>query len=193
MQQPTVSFTDFDTANGKVHSSVGADTYVDISAPTLSASDLLAESNKTSIDTQGLSTEQIYQDFYNYTLENLIVNNQIMVVLGSSTANGLIIDAYGKRVGYVNGILINEIPGASYQIADTSQVEVYLLPADGTYMVKSLGASNDFFTLHTLVPKGSNTVQVTSYEDIPTTASSVAIISVSQDNTDFELQSDLNG
>jgi hypothetical protein len=166
--------------------------YVDISVPE-SVSSAPQGSDAPSIVKQNLDTRQIYQDLYDYTLQKLIADDQIMIVLGSSTANGLITDTTGKRIGYVGGTLVNEIPGASYDVADTSQVEVYLLPADDTYTVNGLGASDDTFDLHTLVPKSDNAVEVTIYEEVQTTASSVATINVSRNNTDFELQNDLDG
>jgi len=121
------------------------------------------------------------------------VQNKIQV---GQTGGGdmLIIDPQGQRTGTLNGVEINEIPGAvlypSTQDAGVSALPLYELPAGIAYTIRIAGnadsatqPSNVF-----LFQKG----QVVSVEDITVPTESTAQISLSADGTQITQQASTN-
>jgi len=209
--QPCIVFQDFDTATGSVLSGqnywwgykVWANQgwgFVDISIPdSFSISGLVA----ADVASQTQSDQEAIQAIANSAIQDLVSDDQIMIVLASDVADGLITDSQGRRIGWVSGNLINEIPGASYEITGTMQLEAFYLPAAETYTVQSFGTGSsgsgisalaqEMFDLSTYVPNESGALDVASYEEVATTDTTIATLAVARGNTDLTLRIDTNG
>lgn len=94
--------------------------------------------------------------------------NQIMAVL-RCPADALFTDDQGRRVGTVDGQIINEIPGA--EVLSQGEVEIYQLPAKGRYALGITATADGTASLDVIVPEDGSAA-LTSFQDISVTAGS---------------------
>ena len=66
---------------------------------------------------------------------------QPIIISISGTENSLVIDSQGRRIGYIDGVFVNEIPEATSHIpmTDSAYIRSYSLPNTETYSVRSDG------------------------------------------------------
>lgn len=79
-------------------------------------------------------------------------------------ADLLFIDAAGRKVGTLNGMVINEIPGA--EVLSSGEVEMYVLPVNSTYHLEIKGTGSGEVDLDIIKPNGE-AVDLVSFQKVP--------------------------
>jgi hypothetical protein len=89
----------------------------------------------------------------------------LMTFRTHSPVTSLITDEHGRRIGYVKGILVNEIPGAEME----QQLDSYLfyLPSNLDYSIEMTGTDTGKLGLDFIIPISDSQVKIITYEDIP--------------------------
>lgn len=100
--------------------------------------------------------------------------------------NFLLKDELGRRVGYSDGVVVNEIPGA--ELSDYETGLYVTLPAGATYTLTTIGAGAANNTLSLAVPTGANQVQETIYEDFAIPQGVTATTTFSKDTEDWRIE-----
>ncbi len=151
------------------------------------------------------SAEVVVERFYNWVLSQIQKIGSIRVVFGPNTngalsavgdgnsvtaSTGLVIsplitDQSGRRIGYVNGIFVNEIPGAS--LTSIGDHKILDLPGDLQYVVSATGTDSGSMALTFLIPENAEVVRNVGYFDIPISAGSLASVQLSKANSDWTL------
>jgi hypothetical protein len=136
--------------------------------------------------------QQVYEALAAGTAASLVARDELMIILGSNTGQAIIHDGRLRRLGYVNGVLVNEIPGAVHDVAPAGQIEVYRLPGTSVYNIGVLGTADDSFDLYVVVPQ-SRGVTVAAYENVGLTATSLASTRAATGSVPDWLYIDVNG
>ncbi len=79
-------------------------------------------------------------------------------------ADALFTDSSGRRVGTVDGRVINEIPGA--EVMSSGEVEIYLLPMDLAYGLEITGTGSGLVDLDVIAPVGEASAKVVSFTNV---------------------------
>jgi hypothetical protein len=111
-------------------------------------------------------------------------------------AKMLLTDEYGRRVGFVNGILfVNEIPEAQVTFLDGDNgdtLSFYDVPKDLNYTVNYFGSDSGQMDAEILKPTSEQTAITLSYVGVTVTPDMIATLAV--DTTyDYTLRIDLDG
>jgi len=116
----------------------------------------------------------------------------IDIIFPHSPINILIADSSGRKLGYVNGKIINEIPGASYsQLSDTDVV--YYMPSGISYSVTTTGTESGTFGLDILTGVENNGMKkFVTYENVPTVKNAHSEVTVSPTSS-YTLNVDTDG
>jgi len=122
----------------------------------------------------------------------LILFRGVDIVFPHSPINILIADSNGRKLGYVNGKIINEIPGASYsQLSDTDVV--YYVPSGISYTITTTGTESGTFGLDVLTGVENNRMKrFVTYENVPTVKNAHSEVSVSPTSS-YTLNVDTDG
>jgi hypothetical protein len=88
-----------------------------------------------------------------------------MLLWGHSPVKFLVTDENGRRIGYLDGTFVNEIPGAAMEEVYGSQL--FFLPITLTYSVEMTGTETGMLGLDFVVPVGESQAKVATWEDIP--------------------------
>jgi hypothetical protein len=99
-----------------------------------------------------------------YELIKQMKNKDQIMVGASCPADALFTDPQGRRTGTLNGVVINEIPGA--EALSEGEVEIYLLPADGKYSISVVGTGSGEMGLDIIRPDGENSASLVSFQKI---------------------------
>jgi hypothetical protein len=147
----------------------------------------------------------IAKQFYDWTLNQILNGGLIRMAVGPSTSSGagspvsgyntvlqtssvadpLITDQYGRRLGYINGIFVNEIPGAV--MTTLGDQKILDLPNNLLYVVSITGTGAGHLAMTFLIPESSNVMREVGYFDISASAGSVASVQLKKGNTDWTL------
>ena len=130
---------------------------------------------------------------YDAQVNHLSVRKQMAFVVTSSAADALVTDSQGRRVGFVNGQIVNEIPGATHGVSGPGEIETYFVPANDVYEVSIDGKAVDRFDLYVLRPKTLGVVDVVYFDDVATTANSEAAVTAPTGTGPLTLANDING
>lgn len=79
-------------------------------------------------------------------------------------ADALFTDPAGRRVGTVEGRVVNEIPGA--EVLSSGEVEIYLLPMDLEYSLEISGTGTGMVNLDVISPEGDSSAKVISFTNV---------------------------
>ncbi|HPE63297.1 MAG TPA: hypothetical protein PLQ49_04220, partial [Methanothrix sp.] len=79
-------------------------------------------------------------------------------------ADALFTDSSGRRVGTIDGRVVNEIPGA--EVMSSGEVEIYLLPADLAYSLEITGTGAGLLDLDVIAPVGEASAKVVSFTNV---------------------------
>ncbi|MBU1488130.1 PKD domain-containing protein, partial [bacterium] len=114
-----------------------------------------------------------------------------VVALFDCPVDVLIIDQEGRKLGYVNSQVINEVPGAEVEIID--DIKLFYAPAEFTYSVQIIGTDTGDFSANLAVVKSDSFVEIISYEDVPTDVGAKATISINPTAPDYTMSLDNDG
>lgn len=89
-----------------------------------------------------------------------------------SCAVPLLIDEFGRRIGYVDGTFINEISDTKMKVVLDSYL--FSLPMDLTYSAQITGTDTGMLGLDFVMPISESRAKVVTYKDIPITSGSKA-------------------
>ncbi|MEM2130180.1 MAG: hypothetical protein QXZ70_06245 [Candidatus Bathyarchaeia archaeon] len=151
------------------------------------------------------AAEVIVERFYKWVLSQVLHTGLIRVSVGPSTndmlvahtdKNGvvaqdtlvvdpLITDQYGRRIGYVGGNFVNEIPGAT--LTTVGNYRILDLPSNLQYVVNTVGTGSGNIALSFLIPETTNLVRDVEYFDIPVSIGSTTNVQLKKGNTDWTL------
>jgi hypothetical protein len=95
----------------------------------------------------------------------------------------LLIDEYGRRIGYVGTTFVNEIPGA--EMVEELDSHVLYLPSNLTYSVELTGNDTGTLGLDLEIPTGNETLRVVKWEGIPVTLGSVSTMTLNATGTNY--------
>jgi len=112
----------------------------------------------------------------------------LMLLRIRSPVAPLLTDQNGRRIGYVNGIFINEIPGAAMEQQLDS--ELFYLPSDLTYLVGTTGIEKGTLGLDFIVPTAESRIRVVIWEDIPVDVGSRATTTLSAVDIRYQVVTD---
>jgi hypothetical protein len=79
-------------------------------------------------------------------------------------ADALFTDPSGRRVGTVDGRVVNEIPGA--EVMSSGEVEIYILPADIEYSLEITGTGSGLVDFDVISPEGEASAKVVSFTNV---------------------------
>jgi len=116
--------------------------------------------------------------------EYLEVYGKILVTL-DCPANMTITDQFGRELGYIEGIFVNEIPEA--EIETGIGVQVCFLPSDLIYNITIMGTGSGKFNCSIMT--ADHTV---TYKDVPVTSETVCTLKFPE-KKDLTMKMDLNG
>ncbi len=110
-----------------------------------------------------------------------------------------VFDSHGRRTGMVanttpgSDFLLKdeEIPGSYYE--EFGEGKYIGLPADGDYTIKLDGYDTGTFTFEVALVDGESVEEVTTYADIPVTSSTLAELSIHDEDISSSLALDTNG
>jgi len=126
----------------------------------------------------------LLERLFRWIIEN-IIRRGIFQVFVDSPVSPLITDQYGRRIGYVDGSFVNEIPGAS--MSALSEIKTFDLPWDLSYTVRTLGTQTGTMDLNFLVPTSENTAQLVLYDNVPVSLGSSSQTQLYKTNTDWTM------
>jgi hypothetical protein len=107
------------------------------------------------------------------------------------TEDTLITDEYGRKIGYLDGAPINEIPDGVIEIFGNFQT--YQIPLSLNYDIQIKGKEQGVFELHLTKPNPDDTMLNLIYEDVPTENNSEASLTIGSSITDFTMHLDQDG
>ncbi len=151
------------------------------------------------------AAEVVVERFYRWVLSQILQTGLIRVSVGPSTesllatrVNGnnvmaqtglvvdlLVTDQYGRRIGYVNGNFVNEIPGAT--LTTVGNHRLLDVPSDLQYVVSTTGTSSGSIALSFLIPESTEIVRDVEYFDVPVSPGSAASVQLKRDNANWTL------
>lgn len=131
----------------------------------------------------------IIRDLWTDFIQSLKANGQTLFFIGSP-AYMTATDNLGRRVGLVDGNVINEIPGAS--IEKFGDAHALYVPNDLSYKIETIGNDTGTMTLDIIDTVTEETRQI-SYENVPVVTGSKTIIHFTPDSPDFTMSVDNNG
>jgi hypothetical protein len=79
-------------------------------------------------------------------------------------ADALFTDSSGRRVGTIDGRVVNEIPRA--EVMSSGEVEIYLLPADLEYSLEISGTGTGLVDFDVISPEGESSAKVVSFTNV---------------------------
>jgi hypothetical protein len=142
---------------------------------------------------RSLIQENFMQGFFSWGGTETLINSENEVdftsgstVTGEVLSNFLISDEKGNALGFIDGQLINTIPGAIIEIMDSSLY--WLLPANGTYSMETTGIGTTDVVLSLAIPQSASLVQSTIYEGFSVPQGSTATTEFSQNTTDWKIE-----
>ncbi|PKP59793.1 hypothetical protein CVT91_06160 [Candidatus Atribacteria bacterium HGW-Atribacteria-1] len=134
--------------------------------------------------------EEYFNDLVNLIYDGLKSAGQELINIFSSV-DTLITDEYGRKIGYLDGSPINEIPDGVMEIF--GDFETYQIPLSFNYNIKLKGKEQGVFELHLTKPNPDDTMLNLVYEDVPTENNSEASLTIGPSVTDFSMQLDQDG
>ncbi|MBU2456277.1 MAG: peptidoglycan DD-metalloendopeptidase family protein, partial [Proteobacteria bacterium] len=105
-----------------------------------------------------------------------------------SPVDVLITDQAGRRVGYVNSQIINEIPGAEVEIID--EIKTFYIPADLIYTVQTTGTDTGNFDFNVVMVKPDGSTEAISYQDVPTDVGAKTTVNINPATPDYTMSLD---
>jgi len=145
--------------------------------------------------------EEYFNDLANLIYDGLKTSGQELIGVFSSinpfkNKNGviedtLITDEYGRKIGYLDGTQINEIPDGVIEIFGNFQT--YQIPLSLNYDIQIKGKEQGVFELHLTKPNPDDTVLNLVYQDVSTENNSEASLTIGPSVTDFSMQLDQDG
>lgn len=108
-----------------------------------------------------------------------------IVAQGTLVVDPLVTDQYGRRIGYISGNFVNEIPGAT--LTTVGDYKIIDLPSDLQYVVNTVGTGSGNIDLSFIIPETDYLVRNVGYFDIPVSLGSTANVQLKQGNTDWTL------
>ena len=121
---------------------------------------------------------------YYWIIEN-IIKKKVLQVFVDSPVTPLIIDQYGRRIGYVDGSFVNEIPGAS--MSALGDIKTFDLPWDLSYTVKTRGTQTGTMDLNFIVPINEEMAKQILYDNVPVSVGSQTQTPLRKDITDWTM------
>ena len=111
----------------------------------------------------------------------------------SCPADALLIDEEGRRIGMLNGELINEVPSA--KILSTGEVEIYELPFDRSYSAQITATASGLAEISTIIPEiGLNQIKNTVFHNAPLSTGCKITLNFNTNNTgDLSIDLDNDG
>jgi len=145
--------------------------------------------------------EEYFNDLVNLIYDSLKISGQELINVFSSinpfknkngfTEDTLITDEYGRKIGYLDGVPVNEIPDGVIEIFGDFQT--YQIPLSLNYDIQITGKEQGVFELHLTKPNPDDTMLNLIYEDVPTENNSEASLTIGPSVTDFTMQLDQDG
>ncbi|MBU1627255.1 fibronectin type III domain-containing protein, partial [bacterium] len=99
--------------------------------------------------------------------------------------NVLITDQEGRKVGYINSQIINEIPGAEVEIID--DMKIFHVPAEFIYTVQITGTETGSFDFNAVVAKPDNSSEIVRYKDVPINTNTNATVNINPTAPDYTM------
>ncbi|MDI6792534.1 MAG: VWA domain-containing protein [bacterium] len=131
-----------------------------------------------------------FEDLYESIIEKSTQNNLCRLSF-HSPVDVLITNQDGRKVGYLNSQIINEIPGAEVEIIE--EMKVFYVPADLTYTVETTGTDSGTFDFNRIMPKPDGSLEVVSYEDVPTDVGAKTTLNINPAAPDYTMSLDNDG
>ena len=145
--------------------------------------------------------EEYFNDLVNLICDGLKSAGQELIGVFSSVnpfknkneiiEDTLITDEYGRKIGYLDGVPVNEIPDGVIEIFGNFQT--YQIPLSLNYDIQIKGKEQGVFELHLTKPNPDDTMLNLIYEDVPTENNSEAFLTIGPSVTDFSIQLDQDG
>ena len=129
------------------------------------------------------------QAAFNYFNDFLETEN-LAAVMFASPVEAVLTDQHGRRIGYVQGSFIDEIPDAD--IEELSSVKIYYVPAELEYVIKATGTDSGTLDLYYMIPKGDYIFEAI-YGGVPIDVGNIILAIMGQQVTDYVMQIDSNG
>lgn len=79
-------------------------------------------------------------------------------------ADALFTDSLGRRVGTIDGRVVNEIPRA--EVMSSGEVEIYVLPTDLEYSLEITGTGSGLLDFDVISPEGESSAKVVSFTNV---------------------------
>lgn len=131
--------------------------------------------------------KRIISDLWTEFIQSLKEKGKHLFLLGSP-AYLTVTDSLGRRAGFVNGEIVNEIPEAS--IEEFGGAQAVYVPNDLAYHIETTGAETGSITLDIVATGIEKEAKQISYEDIPTLSDSKTWIDLDPANPDFTIAVD---
>ncbi len=123
-------------------------------------------------------------------LGKLLDANQTLIV-AESPVDTLITDHNGRRIGFANGVEINEIPNAEMRMIQ--DVEIFLVPSNANYEVESVGTGSGTFNLYCTIIKGEGTFEDVAFTEVSVNKGSITTVKIGEDIEEYQMEVDANG
>lgn len=167
-----------------------------VSEPIRSVSEITSEMIEDLIEMvfRNLIQETHIQGFFSWGVDNYqesrnnkhtLLNDQNLTT-DEAPFHFLITDGYGNEVGYNNGVFVNNLPGAEFDIWDSGFY--WLLPEGDDYTLQIEGNEINSANLSFVIPQSENLVQITVFSSFDVPQDIVATTNFSQDISDWEIE-----
>jgi len=145
--------------------------------------------------------EEYFNDLVNLIYDGLKSAGQELINVFSSInpfknkdgviEDTLITDEYGRKIGYLDGAPVNEIPDGV--IETFGNFQTYQIPLFLNYDIQIKGKEQGVFELHLTKPNPDDTMLNLIYQDVSTENNSEASLTIGPSVTDFTIQLDQDG
>jgi hypothetical protein len=147
-------------------------------------------------------TAEMIEDIYEAIVRDLASQNKILSFFSWGGSSGfqnikntslapnhfVVVDDYGHKIGYENGLFVNQIPGAEFSEFESGFL--LYLPASGAYTLNTIGTGNTNLNLSLAVPVNSTEIQETVFTDFEISYGVNATTTFSQETSDWRIKID---
>jgi len=133
--------------------------------------------------------KKIVDDLWNDFIKSLKEKGKNIFILGSP-AYMTVTDNLGRKVGFVDGKAVNDIPGAS--VDEFGGAQIIYVPDNLTCKIETTGTDTGNMNVDIVTSGLKEDVKVISYEDVPVSLGSKTLIDFDINNPKFGMSLDKN-
>ena len=111
-----------------------------------------------------LTSQYDFNNLLNDAVNEVISANNPFALLHDCPSDLVITNSQAQRIGIINGTYYNEIPEAFACFSNSSEIEMYVLPSDDTYLIEIIGNESGKYTF-TAVQMSDNETKMVSVTD----------------------------